>query len=90
MTAVIDSFVRLIPGLSSPAKSAFDITPHNTNDLTYVTRGIYVGASGDLKVDMANGETVIFVDIAAGVIHPLRVKRVYLTGTDATGIIGVY
>lgn len=74
----------------SPATRAFAITPNNSTDLTNVTRGIYVGASGDLKVDLMNGDAVTFVGLAAGVIHPMCVKRVYATGTTATGIVGVY
>lgn len=73
-----------------PIESAFDITPNNTTDLTRVTRGIYVGTSGDLKVDTADGDTVTFVGLSAGVIHPMRIRRVYATGTDADDIIGVY
>lgn len=74
----------------SPASSAFAITTHNTNELTTVTRGVYVGVSGDLKVDMLDGTTVTFANIVAGVIHPLRVRKVYATGTTATNIIGLY
>jgi len=76
--------------LDAPAASAVAITPDNSTDLTNHTRGIYVGATGTLKVDMVTGGTVTFVDPAAGVVHPLRVKRVYATGTTATGIIGLY
>jgi len=74
----------------TPASNAVAITPNNSTDLATVTRGIYVGVSGDLKVDMFGGQTVTFKDLAAGVLHPIRVKRVYQTGTDATDIIGVY
>jgi len=73
-----------------PIENAFDITPSNTENLTYTTRGIYVGTSGNLKVDTADGDTVTFVSLSAGVIHPMRVRRVYATGTTAGSIIGVY
>jgi hypothetical protein len=33
---------------------------------------------------------VTFTGLAAGVIHPIAAKRVYATGTGATGIVGVY
>lgn len=78
------------PGLIVPARNAASITPDNDTDLSNTTRGVYVGTSGDLKVDMANGDTVTFVDLAAGVVHPLQVKRIYATGTDADNIVGVY
>lgn len=75
---------------AAPAEAAFDITPHNTNELENYTRGIYVGTAGALKVDMVSGDTVTFTNIAAGVIHPIRARRVYATGTTASGLIGVY
>jgi hypothetical protein len=85
-----DNFETLASGLHSPAKAAFSVTPNDSTDLAISSRGVYVGASGDLKVDMVGGGTVTFVGLAAGVVHPLRVKRIYSTGTTATGIIGVY
>lgn len=77
-------------GLIDPAEKAFSVTPSDTADLTQVTRGLYVGVSGNVKVDMVSGDTLTFVAMAAGVVHPLQVKKVYSTGTDATDIIGVF
>jgi hypothetical protein len=71
-------------------QSAAAITPNDTTDLARVTRGIYVATTGALKVDMADSSTVTFTGLAAGVIHPIAAKRVYATGTGATGIVGVY
>jgi len=87
---VSDSFAAHQAGLDSPAESAFSITPADDSDLSHVTRGLYVGTSGDVKVDMANGDTVTFNSMSAGVVHWLRVKRVYSTGTTASDIVGVY
>ena len=86
-----DRFSGFSAGADAPASHAVAITPNNSTDLTEATRGVYVGASGNLKVDMLGGETaIIFVGLAAGLIHPLRVTRVYATGTTATDIIGVF
>jgi len=78
--------------LQNPAERAFSITPNDSTDLTVPTRGICLAAAGDLKVTTLGGDTVTFSDgsLAAGVIHPLRVRRVWSTGTTATGIFGVY
>lgn len=85
-----DNFASWKAGLESPAENAFAVTTDNSTDLAISTRGIYVGVSGDLKVDTVGGNTVTFVGLAAGVIHPIRAKRIYATGTTATSIIGVY
>ena len=89
--ATIDSFGVHTRDIENPAEHAFAITPHDTNDLAYATRGIYVGATGDVKVDMLGGESAVtFTGLAAGIIHPIRATRVYNTDTTATNIVGVY
>lgn len=75
---------------TAPAEHAVAITPHNTNNLAHTTRGVYVGVAGDLKVDMIGGETVTFVGLAAGIIHPIAANRIYSTGTTCTSILSVY
>jgi hypothetical protein len=85
-----DKFATRNAALDSPASSAFAVTPDNDNDMASYTRGIYVGGAGNLKVDMADGTTVTFTAIAVGVIHPIRARRVYATGTTATLIIGLF
>jgi len=74
------------------ASSCFAITPHNDNDLPAVTRGIYIAPvdpATDLAVILVDGTTATFFGLAGGVIHPMQVKRVLVTGTTATGIIGL-
>lgn len=72
-----------------PLEGGFSVTPDDNTDFPKKTRAIYVGTTGDLAVVMANGNTITFTDIAAGVFHPLQVIRVLSTGTTATGIIGM-
>ena len=71
------------------ATRAAAVTPSDTADLTN-SGFLYVGASGNVKVDTSDGDTVTFTDLAAGIVHPIRVKRVYSTGTTATSILAVY
>jgi hypothetical protein len=69
--------------------SAASVTPHDTNNIR-TTRAIYVGVSGDVKVDMVDGSTVTFTGLTANAFHPISARRVYSTGTTATGIIALY
>jgi hypothetical protein len=69
-----------------PASSAFPVTPSDSGRFE-ASRGIYVGATGNLRVMMRGGQTVTFNGVVAGVVHPLEVVMVYSTGTTATGII---
>jgi hypothetical protein len=76
--------------VTRPADTAFAVTPNNSTDLATPTRGVYVGVSGDLKVDLVGGSTEItFVGLAGGVIHPIQARRIYATGTSATNIVGI-
>lgn len=85
-----DEFAGFNAGLTSPISRAAEVTPSNSEDLETATRGLYVGAAGDVKVTLVGGDTVTLVDLVAGVIHPLRVSRVWATGTEATGIVALW
>ena len=62
------------------------VTPNDGTDLS--TAGIiYVGGYGDVKVDTIAGNTVTFYGVPAGSYIPVRVKRVYSTGTTATNML---
>lgn len=73
-----------------PAHDAVAITPSDSVDLTAVTRGIYVGAAGNVKVDMLGSGTVTFTSVQVGTVLPVRATRVYSTGTTATGLIALW
>ena len=88
--AAVDTFANSSSGINSAPTHAFAVTPDNSNDLAFVTRAIYVGGTGTLKVDMLGGETITFTALAAGVFHQIRATRIYATGTSATTIIGLY
>lgn len=74
----------------SSVEKAFPVTTNDGADLANATIAVYVGVSGDLKVDTVNGDTITMKDLASGIWHPLRVKRIYATGTTATDILGAY
>lgn len=71
------------------AYKAADVSVSDSVDIP-VTRGLYVGGAGNVKVDMAMGGTVTFNAVAAGTFMPVQVTRVYNTGTTATLMIALY
>ena len=73
-----------------PATNAVAVTPSDTVDLTYPSRGIIVGVAGNIAVNMMESGTNVVIPVAAGVVHPLRVTRVYSTSTTATTIVALY
>jgi hypothetical protein len=77
------------PSYSDPAINAAAVTPSDTVDLSAVTRAIYVGTAGDLKVTMLGGQTVTFTAAPAG-WHPICATRVFATDTTAEGIVAAW
>ena len=75
---------------SDPFTNAFAVTPNDSTDLDYVTRGIYIGGSGDVVVITKGGDEVTLVNTLAGTYLPIRVSRIKSTGTTATNILGLY
>ena len=68
-----------------------EVTPSDSEDLTNESTGVYVGGTGDIKVDLAGaGTEIVLKGIVAGVWHPLKVKKVYSTDTTATDILISY
>jgi hypothetical protein len=85
----IDTFASSDDTLTSPATNIEEITPSDVNDLAQLTIGLNVATPGVVRVTTAAG-TISDVFIAPGVIFPLRVRRVWSTGTNATGVRGLF
>ena len=76
--------------LSGPATNAVVVSPSDSTDLTYVTRAVYVGTTGNLKVTMSDSGTVLFTGVVAGSTLPIRVSRIWNTTTTASTIIALW
>ena len=71
------------------AHSAFVVTKSDSTILP-VTRGLYIGGTGDVNVVMAEDEnTVLFSAVPAGTILPIQVIKVMSTSTTATLIVAL-
>lgn len=84
-----DKYEGQATGLTSPGIDALPVAPNDTVPLAHVTRALYVGVSGDVRVELLSGAVATFQSMQAGGIYPLRVSRVFATGTTASGLIGV-
>lgn len=52
---------------------------------------IFAGSGGSVKVTTAEGSDVTFTGLAPGAIIPVRVIRVWTTGTSpTTGIVAIF
>jgi hypothetical protein len=95
----MDPFLRFMAVSTQPVESALAVTTSDAlnlvppnGDTAKATRALLIGATGTLKVDMADGSTVTMTipATATGVLLPIAVKKVYATGTSATGIVAFY
>lgn len=82
--------VHPLPSSSVPASCAYVPSLSDTVELTIVSRGVYVGVTGNVKVTMYGSGTVVFVAVPAGVTLPIRVKQIWSTGTTATSLLVLY
>lgn len=72
------------------AREGVEITPSDSATIR-VTRGLYVGVSGDVYVDFERGGTNVKLgSFAAGISQGFQVTKIYSTGTTATGIVALY
>ncbi len=59
--------------------------------LNRITRGLYVGVSGDVVVVFCeDNASVTLTGLAAGMWHPMQIQKVVKIGTTATGIVAGY
>lgn len=87
--AAEDLFSTYQGGLESPASNAVSASLQNSGELGYVTRALYVGVAGDVKVEMAGGGSATFRADNFQLL-PIRVKQVYATGTTGQSIIALW
>lgn len=74
--------------LSAPAENIAAVTPNDSTDIAANCRGLLCGVAGDCKVTTQAGNAVT-IPLQAG-YNPIRVTRVWSTGTTATGIYALY
>jgi hypothetical protein len=74
--------------LQAPLEDGFAITPHASDELTYLTRAIWVGGAGNLDVVLLSGAEVSIDAVPAGTLLPIRVKAVRNSST-ATLLVGL-
>ena len=67
------------------------VTPNDSTDLPNgPCEGIYVGATGNINVQLAGGGTAVLTGLATGQIVRVNVSRILSTSTTATGIAALY
>ena len=76
--------LRLDPATTAGAADAYDVYNAATTGCV-----LYVGVSGNLKVQTAGGDIITFANLPVGFV-PVQVVKVFSTGTTATNIIALW
>ena len=85
-----DNFGSSSDSLIAPANNAFEITPHDTQELAIVTKALYIGTGGDVVLRPLEGAIdVTFRNLLAGSILDVRALAVRATGTSASDLVGL-
>jgi hypothetical protein len=77
-------------GKGEPADHIEAVSPSDTDELTHVSRALWVGGAGNMVVVTVGGETVTITAIPAGTLLPIRVKQVKSGSLTASAILNLY
>lgn len=91
----INNFASSEQSILSPYIRAVEITPNDTTDLVEIPRALNVhkgtgGSTTDIKVLLWGDSSPVTLTFQVGFTVPIRARRIYATGTDATRIIALY
>lgn len=73
--------------LTDPASAAEEVIPGQP--LAFISRGLYLGRGGDVRLMLADGHVVTLRNMSEGIVYPLRVRQVFEDGTTAGDIVAL-
>ncbi|MEM9700241.1 MAG: hypothetical protein AAF943_15790 [Pseudomonadota bacterium] len=76
------------PEIIAPISAGEAATPGT--DFRSISRGIFIGGTGDIRLRMKNGEELLFRNAQAGVVYPFQAQQVVASGTTASDIVALY
>ena len=90
-----NSFASSEQSILSPYTRAVPITPSDTEDLVESPRALNIhkgtgGSTTDVRVLLWGDSNPVTLTFQVGYVVPIRARRVYATGTDATRIVALY
>lgn len=76
--------------VTAPARDAYAITPHATNEVDPLPKAIFVGTGGDITLRaVGSSADVVLKNVQDGQIIDIRAQYIRATGTTATDIVGL-
>lgn len=84
-----DRFERALDAVSSPARDAFAVNPHDTEPLPRLPKALLAGAAGTITLRAVDSPGDVTVSVAAGQLVPIRAAYVRASGTTANPIVAL-
>ena len=82
------------PNAIIPASKSKNVTPSDSTNFDFVTKGLYVGSAGNISVEMVHSgnstKTTVFTGVLGGTILPIQITRVNSTSTTASSMVALY
>jgi hypothetical protein len=77
---------------SPAASNVFAVVPSDAALLPTIVSQLYIGVTGDVKLETEELETITLKGLAAGTSHkfPFSIAKIFATGTTATNIVGIF
>lgn len=72
--------------ISAVPDKAYQIVPSDEKNGSFMT--LYVGEGGDVTINTEDGQKVTLSNVPSGALIPLRISRVFATGTTASKMVG--
>lgn len=74
---------------SEPASAGAAVSLASNFTPAFAVRGVYVGTGGTVKVDLATGTGISFLNVPDGTLLPIQATLVYSTanGTTASNLV---
>jgi hypothetical protein len=83
------AFTDLTDSALAPSTAPFAVTPHDSDPLPSVPKGIFVGVGGDVRLRGVGGAAdVTYRNLADGAYIAVRASHVRATGTTAADLVG--
>lgn len=89
MPQPFDRFDRALDAVSSPARDAFAVVPHDIEPLARLPKALLVGSAGTLTLRAVDAAADVALVVTAGQLVPIRASHVRASGTSAGQIVAL-
>lgn len=89
MPTSFDRFDTALDTVSSPARDAYLVAPHDSARLPRLPKALLIGSAGTLTLRPVDAAADVTIAAAAGQMIPIRASHVRASGTSAGQIVAL-